>query len=717
MSASAPGRSRNPRSGEPTVRRSAVRLRQRREGHWFLVSMALHAVAFAVLIYMTPVRELVRQLRQPVRPEKTMSAVGLSDLTEAIEKYAARQISLNTKALGGILREIGSIQNDIGRKFVEFERRRRQKAPQEALEAMEKAVDLMSEAVSAIENGDSVELIDRLQASAEHAQERAGRKLELLRGDVSTIVSGQKAAAEAHQQAKAAHDAHGRQTVEVARLERALATQRQRTAQAENTLQQYKESGRPEATIEAQTKRVEQEQQAVAAAEEALKAAQQAAERMHQEAAESQKLALAAQKRVAEALREAIERGRARGGDTEAIGLPGVISFDDSSLSGGDEGADLAELYNRARALEDSVAETFKEVRAMDLAMVRDISLEQARNDIDLIRPVRPDLNEELLREPARTDASFEAHKEEVRTALRETNSMVNLAHRMLEMASESVAKMKFGTSVDLAPEGEPVDFRLIIRELATEDVVGRFSNLADVMKALEEQRGEGTGGRAGPAGTGSPGGSGRPGVDYEDLTAEELASLGRLPDFGREGMGDNAEMPALTPDMVKVGARKVTGNGIPTDWFYIDTWYTIGPFPNPNRINIDREFPPDSLVDLDATYVGKGGRRIRWQFVQSDKPEIIPANAEPYGIWYAYTEFYCDRPMDVLIAMGTDDRGTLKINGVPVWISSKRLKGWTIGEAWRRVHFNRGVNRILYRIENGWQHVAFSLVMRLEEP
>ena len=92
-----------------------------------------------------------------------------------------------------------------------------------------------------------------------------------------------------------------------------------------------------------------------------------------------------------------------------------------------------------------------------------------------------------------------------------------------------------------------------------------------------------------------------------------------------------------------------------------------------------------------------------------------MPINAEPYGIWYAYTEFYCDRPRDALIAMGTDDRGTLKINGVPVWISSKRLKGWDIDEVWRKVHFNQGVNRILYRVENGWMHIAFSLVMRLE--
>ena len=90
--------------------------------------------------------------------------------------------------------------------------------------------------------------------------------------------------------------------------------------------------------------------------------------------------------------------------------------------------------------------------------------------------------------------------------------------------------------------------------------------------------------------------------------------------------------------------------------------------------------------------------------------------NAEEYGIWYAYTELYFDEPRDMIIAMGTDDRGVLKINDVPVWVSSKRLKCWTIDEVWRKVHFNKGINRILYRVENGWAHIAFSMVLHMAE-
>ena len=73
------------------------------------------------------------------------------------------------------------------------------------------------------------------------------------------------------------------------------------------------------------------------------------------------------------------------------------------------------------------------------------------------------------------------------------------------EMSRQSVDRMKFGTDVEgeePAPMEAP-DFQLIIRELAMEDVSGRFSDMAGMMLALEGQ-----------------GGSRRSGVDFKDLTA-----------------------------------------------------------------------------------------------------------------------------------------------------------------------------------------------------
>ena len=170
------------------------------------------------------------------------------------------------------------------------------------------------------------------------------------------------------------------------------------------------------------------------------------------------------------------------------------------------------------------------------------------------------------------------------------------------------------------------------------------------------------------------------------------------------------------------------TSGGTPSKWMYVQDWYTIGPFPNPDRVNIRRKFPPESVVDLDATYVGKNGRTIRWEFMQTrnaaprqswegdTRAAAIPPNAEEYGIWYAYAEVFCDVACERWIAIGSDDRSDVWINDVPVWGSSNKLKSWRIDEGYRRIRLNKGRNRILARIENGWHALGWSVCISLED-
>jgi hypothetical protein len=664
-------------------------------------------LALVALAYLTPVREVVRQIVEPTRPEETMSARGLADLAEAIEEMTGEQIARNTRELRRVFDEIEKIEQKVAREFGSFDSERRRTAARDALDEMDRAVEEMDAALQSMRDEAPIETTDRHQALAEQAQERARRKLGMVAFDLGAARRLHQAAEQTHQQAKGAHDRERDLKAAVAGSERQLEQETTRAEERRAAVARLKEQERPEDQVEREQQRLAEQQQRVSETAEQL--ATRRGERLeaHEEAVEHQERALALQKEARESLAEAarghplpvVQAPRQTPEDAERDRLREPIPLQTAAAAPPEE-MDVPSLYEEARASEDAIAETFKEVRAMDLAMVRDMELADARDDIDLVRPVRPDLEAELLREAVRSGERFEAHKREMEVALRETQSMVDLAHRMLEMADQSVARMKFGTDVGLeepVPEQAP-DFALIIRELAMEDVSGRFSDMAAMMQLAEREE---AGARA-------------PEIDFEDLTEEEKLAAGMLA-FAPEGEQQSA-IPELSPDVEAVRARKIGPGGRPGDWMYIDTWWTLGPFPNPNRINIDREFPPDSLIDLDATYVGKDGRTIRWEFVQSDKPEIIPPNAEPYGIWYAYTEFYCDRPRDVLMAMGTDDRGILKINGVPVWISSKRLKGWDIDEVWRRVHLRRGVNRILYRVENGWMHIGFSLVLRLED-
>ena len=727
MSESRPKQS--PSLHTPSSSISRIRRRRRHERLWFGVSLGLHGVVLIALIYLTPVRELVRQVAQQIKPEAAMSSRVLMDVAQAIDERAAEQIRENTDELDRVSEQMAQIQERMSTQFDVFADEQKNTAAADAVDEMKQAISQMESAADSIKRDAPIEETDRYQALAEQAQERAHDKLGMTPFDASAALQAEQHAQDAHQEAKAAHDQDRNLKEQTTAREATVTTEQANTqkrqddldaaVQHQNELQDPKEQQKQQGRIDTLTKQLQDQQEREKTAQDTLAQTQEQQRQAHQDAQEKQQTAIEAQKEALAALQSTIDEHRqqmvqaALAPQTGGAQTQGAAQQNPTTQQAGQqEPFDVADLYQSARNMEDQIAGSLKEVRAMDLAMVRDIKLDDARGDIDVVRPNRPDLDTALLRDDVRTGQRLEAHKAELRKALRETSSMVNLAHRMLEMANQSSVKMKFGTDVPagLLEQPEAPDFELIIRELAMEDVAGRVSDMSGAMMAAQQMMQ----GQQGQQGQGQQGGAMRPMQDIKDMTEDVPGADSRMVMGFGEGEGD---FPRLPPDVPAVGARRLqeTG-GVPTRFMYINSWYTIGPFPNPNRINIDREFPPDSLIDLDATYTGKGGKTIRWQFVQSDKAQMIPADPDQYGIWYAYTEFYCDKPRDIWIAAGTDDRGTLKINGVPVWISSKRLKGWQIDEVWRKVHLSQGVNRILYRVENGWLHIGFSLLLKLDD-
>lgn len=175
---------------------------------------------------------------------------------------------------------------------------------------------------------------------------------------------------------------------------------------------------------------------------------------------------------------------------------------------------------------------------------------------------------------------------------------------------------------------------------------------------------------------------------------------------------------PPVDRSILPVAGRKVSDDGEGAQWMAVTQWYMLGPFDNPGRANIDRVFPPESFIDLNAVYVGKDNRTIKWTFTNTDHElgRLVPTNDEPYGIWYAFTELDFDRARDLWITMGSDDKGRVWINDSPVWVSESQHKIWNPDEAQRRVHFRKGRNKILFRIENGQHGMVFSLWVHLPE-
>jgi len=99
---------------------------------------------------------------------------------------------------------------------------------------------------------------------------------------------------------------------------------------------------------------------------------------------------------------------------------------------------------------------------------------------------------------------------------------------------------------------------------------------------------------------------------DVKDLTQEEQDGE-TLTQFNLfQASNDLNKLSSIRRDAKNLlFARKLEESGEAREWVFVDTWYTIGPFPNPHRRNLNRQFPPEIVIDLDARYPGKDGREL----------------------------------------------------------------------------------------------------------
>jgi hypothetical protein len=129
----------------------------------------------------------------------------------------------------------------------------------------------------------------------------------------------------------------------------------------------------------------------------------------------------------------------------------------------------------------------------------------------------------------------------------------------------------------------------------------------------------------------------------------------------------------APEPEYVKKSSRADTiratlaSHGLPN---LEGKWYHAGPFDNTDNAGFDFVYPPEKGVDLKATYVGRGGRKVAWEEFKDFAPGKIVSLINLYprvrndAVVYLYHTFESPRAFTLPLSLGSDDTISVFING-----------------------------------------------------
>ncbi len=348
------------------------------------------------------------------------------------------------------------------------------------------------------------------------------------------------------------------------------------------------------------------------------------------------------------------------------------------------------QLYDRAKALEESMNRADRDVRAAELAMNTNRSFREAQSKLTDQSPQRPDLASKLRGEASQSVGELNQFREALEQAVGQTRDMATRSRGMVAQAGGPTSTQR---NEDAAAR------------MARENQLARYARQSGALVVD----------LTGITGGGISDGRGGGGTEDDDALDDSAEGPGMNVVFQTEGVA----LPQSHVLRHAMPGRMFTDDSGRTGWLYLDTWYVIGPWENNLDIDFGNVHPPEYEIDFDAVYTnGKYAdqpdhpyRELRWQFTQASHIRNQPPKAHPAATYYAYTEVYSDRARDVLISIGIDAAGRLWVNNDLVWEAPGR-SGWRLGEAFRKVRLQRGYNTILARVENGSGSCVWSVLL-----
>jgi hypothetical protein len=214
---------------------------------------------------------------------------------------------------------------------------------------------------------------------------------------------------------------------------------------------------------------------------------------------------------------------------------------------------------------------------------------------------------------------------------------------------------------------------------------------------------------------------------DLPDRATKAYAGDGLRP-FLDGGAGRVPDVDAST--MVKGAGRIIGPGGTYANRVWVNRWYVIGPFDGRHGEGVFANYrhPPEQGVVLDAAYRGKGGRLVKWDYVDMARYPLMPPMQAEDAVYYGYTELMIDAEQDLTMWVGADDDAQLWLNDRLVWAGGNVLKDWFFNEVYetrntfvrdynlsegrRTVHFRKGRNKLFFKLSNGPTRIFFSLVL-----
>ncbi len=137
----------------------------------------------------------------------------------------------------------------------------------------------------------------------------------------------------------------------------------------------------------------------------------------------------------------------------------------------------------------------------------------------------------------------------------------------------------------------------------------------------------------------------------------------------------------------------------------FVREWNILGPFDAPDLESLQKPYPPETEVNLEKKYPGKGGTTISWVRVKAEESgyvrleEILQPNeqAVAYGLAYVFSP----EPMASTILLGSDDAVRVWLNDVLVH-SKAVYRGAAADEDKISVELQPGWNKLLVKVLQG---------------